>query len=447
MLFAWALALNDDVLAHMVEHTFMMLTALGLYAWGTRRQEPAMGVAAAALWLAHPLVVWLGASAYVDMGLTCFAFLGVYAVRVFWDRGDARWWWLGMALLAAGAGTKMPGLIFLALAAAVGLWARARAKLDWPSLAGGALVAVAIAGPFYAFIAYHTGNPVWPVLAQFSREPWDSPRVVAWNRAVHGHGIARTWLNYLRLPFEFVVHPERFEAERTLFPLLIGWPLAWLVAVRDGSVRWWTLWVLAFTVCWFLSFQQLRYWVSALPMAGLALCESVRWLLAAARFPLAFRHAVWAALALCAVAWGAQSALGEIRATGPFPVTPQAREAFLVKSVPGYRGAAYINDHARPGDIAYVLNASWLDYYLRVFVIDRNSVLERPVPSFRWPEDERMVRELLDRGVIWIVYSHANPRPWKIPTDDPGYRPQWPPYRLVYADPQLWIYRHSPPSR
>src|SRR5947207_885213 len=51
MLFTWGLALKDDILPQMVVHTFLMLTALGLYAWGKRQNHSVVGCAAAALWL------------------------------------------------------------------------------------------------------------------------------------------------------------------------------------------------------------------------------------------------------------------------------------------------------------------------------------------------------------------------------------------------------------
>src|SRR5262245_44834249 len=175
MLFAWALALKDDVLAQMVEYTFLTLTSLGLFAWGQRLQRPGLGLAAAALWLSHPLVLWLGESAYVDVGMTCFAFLGVYAMRVFWDKCGLRiadcglriaeggtkkaglsesinpqsairdpqpnpqsairnpqsiaWWLLASALFGMAAGTKMPALFFVGAGAALGFWARVRSRI------------------------------------------------------------------------------------------------------------------------------------------------------------------------------------------------------------------------------------------------------------------------------------------------------------------------------
>ena len=58
MLFTWGMALQDDVLAQIMEHTFLMLTALGLYSWGKRQKKPLFGLAVAAFWLGSPLVLW-----------------------------------------------------------------------------------------------------------------------------------------------------------------------------------------------------------------------------------------------------------------------------------------------------------------------------------------------------------------------------------------------------
>src|SRR5262249_32931452 len=172
MLFAWAMALKDEILAQLVEYTFLMLTALGLLAWGQRRSQPWLGLAAAALWLSHPLVLWLGESAYVDVGQTCFAFLGVYALRVFWDNREAAWWVLAAALFGMAAGTKMPALFFVAASVTLSLLARLRSWITWRELALGWGVILLILVPCYGFIAYHTGNPVWPMFPRFTRAEW-----------------------------------------------------------------------------------------------------------------------------------------------------------------------------------------------------------------------------------------------------------------------------------
>src|SRR5215510_11127539 len=118
---------------------FPLLPALNhmLFAWGRRQQRPGLGLAAAALWLSHPLVLWLGESAYVDVGTTCFAFLGVYALRVFWDKREDAWWLLASALFGMAAGSKMPALFFVGAGAVFGLWARLGSRITWSELAKG----------------------------------------------------------------------------------------------------------------------------------------------------------------------------------------------------------------------------------------------------------------------------------------------------------------------
>src|SRR4030095_10987553 len=293
-LFTWALALSDDVLAQMVEHSFLMLTALGLYAWGKRQNRPALGVASAALWLAHPIVLWLAASAYIDVGVTCFVFLGIYALRIFWDTTDRAAWYLAIGLLAMGASVKLPGFFFVGIASLLGLWvlvrtrlrfrksagqnisedsAQAQPRFNWRSLVLGWGLAILIPIPWYGFITYHTGNPLWPAFAQYSTGIWGAPWVYSSANAWLTSGYKDATLSkFLMLSVDWIRYPERFygELNLTLFPPIMIWPLAWLVAVFNRAVRGWALWALAYTVFWFLQVHQLRYWLPVLPIAGLA---------------------------------------------------------------------------------------------------------------------------------------------------------------------------------
>jgi hypothetical protein len=198
VLFAWGMALRDDIMAQMISHTFLMLTALGLYAWGHRQGGLWLGVALPAFWLGNPMVLWLGECAYVDLCMICFAFLGIYALRIFWLKRDYRWWYLAMALCGMAAGAKLPGLFFAAIGMLTGLIALIQSRLDGKLLraanpdknkgqleplrlapvATGWLIALAVLAPWYGFIFFHTGNPFWPAFARYSRGIWASPALV-----------------------------------------------------------------------------------------------------------------------------------------------------------------------------------------------------------------------------------------------------------------------------
>ncbi|MEK6288858.1 MAG: hypothetical protein AABO57_24330 [Acidobacteriota bacterium] len=468
MLFTWAFALKDDVLAQMVEHTFLMLTALGLYAWGKRRNQPALGFAAAAFWVAHPLVRLLGEAAYVDIAITCFAFLGVYALRVFRDSRDAFWWYLGMALLAMCAGVKLPGLFFVGIAFPLGLWVLMRpsfkrfsrrsagqesedagqveSRFTWKSLVLGWTLGLLILIPWYGFIAYHTGNPFWPAFAQYSTGIWGAPWVVSGANELLKSGVKQATIqNFMTLSVDWIRYPERFNAElhQSLFPLIMIWPLAWIVALFNRSVRWWTLWALAYTVFWFLQAPLLRYWLPALPLAGLALCESLQWLLERIRKSPAFHNAAWVTASILILLWSGRGVYAEVKGKGLPPATPDAREDFLIQ-LNGYLGVKYVNAHADNNDTVCVLSASWLNYYFHQRVIDlRGTLFQNRKPSFRWPNDQLWTQWLDYQHVTWIFVYYKAPE-LNIPKQNPVVNPFWPDYQLVYADNVTWVFRRKP---
>jgi hypothetical protein len=469
MLFTWALALKSDILAQMVVHTFLMLTALALCAWGKRRNQAALGYAAAAFWLAHPMVRDLGVTAYVDIGLTCFVFLGVYALHVFWDERRSSWWYLGMALLGMGAGTKITGLFFVGLGSLLGLcvlapsWLRnlrsrrskkaladidsSESQFNWTSLVLGGTLAFLILMPWYAFNAYHTGNPFWPMFPQYNRGIWASPTIASlFTQSGIMRGLAQASLrNFLMLYVDFIRYPARFEAGNnlTLFPPIAIWPLAWIVALFNRSVRWWVFWAFAFTVFWYLQLPFIRYWLPVVPIAGLALCESIQWILEKSRLPAKLQNGVWLTATLILVLWTSYDVGKQINVAGLPPATREARQTFLSQLI-GYPAVKYVNAHANKTDTVCVLSASWLNYYFEPRVIDlRGALYGHRKPTFRWPDDKLWTQWLDEENVQWL-FIHYRALELSIPKQNPVISPFWPDYQIVYADDAIWVFQRKP---
>jgi hypothetical protein len=304
---------------------------------------------------------------------------------------------------------------------------------------------VLVAAPWYAWIGYQTGNPVWPILAGFSRGIWGAPGVAEGLNVWANVGVEKTSLNFLLLPFYFISQHQFFpDNNRPLLPLMTFLPLAWVVMWKDRSVRWWTLWALAFTLYWFLSSQQVRLWLPALPFVTLAVYESLpvvfrRWQILAARESL-----IWPALALLAVATGLMMAARDVRMKGWPPVTTQAREHHLTNLCSGYAGVIYINQHAQADEAVYLINGNWLVYHLRPRVLDMNALLQREVwPTFRWPDDERWVEYLESQGINWILVNHAGAPAYLNVHGNPRGVTPWPAFQRVYADAQTWVFRRQ----
>jgi 4-amino-4-deoxy-L-arabinose transferase-like glycosyltransferase len=449
MLFTWALALQDDVLAQMIEQTFLVLGALGIVAWGLRRQRPTWGVAAAAFWVAHPLVRYLASAAYVDIALSATIFLGLYALHVAWTDGDRRWWYLGISLVAMGAGIKVPGVVFLGLAGVVGVLMLVRRvpTISLASVVAGWGLALLVVAPWYGFVWYQTGNPFWPAFAQYSRGIWGSPAFVVGANLWLNHATEpRTIVNFARLPLDWLLYPSRFYAEMglSLFPAIVLWPLAWCVAVVDRSVRWWTLWALAFTIFWFLHVHQLRYWLPALPLAGIALFESLRWLFD--RMPLLSarrrQDVAWITVALGLLAWAGVDVLHQASRLGWPPANMKQRAAFL-SMLGGFQAAEYINDRAHPDDTVCVIDAGWLNYYFRINVIDVSaSFYVDKRPTFQWPHDAGWVKWLDSQRVNWILVYRTPEAPTA--SRDPSEGSFWPGFNLVRTDSLTWVFHRKP---
>ncbi len=79
MLFTFALLFWNDIGAQLVQFLMMLLAAAMTYAWGRDLGSPRVGLWAAALWLGSPVVLYLGAVAYIDVGLTLFVTCATYA--------------------------------------------------------------------------------------------------------------------------------------------------------------------------------------------------------------------------------------------------------------------------------------------------------------------------------------------------------------------------------
>lgn len=113
MLFALAL-FYDDVAAQLAQFLMMALVAVTIYAAGSRMFSPRVGLWSAGLWLANPLVLWLGASALIDIGLAMFVCLAAYALFLWIESNERKWLALSGVFTGFSLASKHNALFFLA---------------------------------------------------------------------------------------------------------------------------------------------------------------------------------------------------------------------------------------------------------------------------------------------------------------------------------------------
>jgi len=366
MLFSLTLLLYDDISAQLVQFLMMWLVAIALYAWGRHAFNDRVGLWGAVLWISNPMVIWLGASAYIDIGLTMFVLLAAFAFFNWFHSRKASWLKLSAVLFGFGAGSKYLALFPVAIFGLfLSYWAIRNRQFR--ELLGFAFIVAIVASPWYIRNAYYTGNPVWPYFgSHLGCGNWnpDDLRTVSQEQASYGTGKGITAL--IMLPWNLVFHGPMFHADSNdLSPVyLLLLPLSLIAAWKNSYLR--ALLVVAglYTLSWFCTVQVLRYLLLALPFISLVTAAALdtyvfRWL--RAKRPTVSR--VHAGI-ICILLLG--SGLGRTTSLRPQalpPATAQQRNSFLRQVLPLYPAYEFLN-HVKGNDYSvYALDGANMAYF------------------------------------------------------------------------------------
>jgi hypothetical protein len=447
LLFTWALALKDDLTAQLIEFTLLILSATGLFTYFYRRDLPFFGLAAFFFWIIHPLVSWLGTSAYVDVGLACYIFLGLYALLLFKEEQDAKWLYLAMALLAMAAGIKLPGIFFLTLAASYALWRLIRGSLGFKQAIAGWIIGLLVILPWYGFLVYHTGNALFPMFPQFNQGEWAAPAAEAaegQNIFFNAVGLPKTIKGFLQLPYYLTFNQSAFFMDNNLgyLPIVGLWPLVFIFAIWRRSLRWWSFWILAYTLFWFSSAAYLRYWLPVVPLLSLAFCESAALIAERKLIPKTIIMIAAVSIFMGAVYAVTSRGFKAIKSgmIEPPPIGESERQDFLTRTgFWGYQGVLHINRSAAPGDTVFIGYGNFLNYYFTPKVIGFGKCFDndRETGTLEWVGSPGIREAIKSKKPTWVYTLHNGNGP---PTKQPFAEHEGPQYQLVYSDHDGYVF-------
>ncbi|MBI4441904.1 MAG: glycosyltransferase family 39 protein [Acidobacteria bacterium] len=271
MLFTLALVLYDDLAAHLVQFLMMVVVATTLYAWGQRAFNARVGLWSAALWLSNPLILFLGASAYIEAGLAMFLVLAIYAFFNWFHSGSTPWLLVSAALFGFSAGHKYLALFPILIACFFIAYLSLRERKLRNVVAFVAILLV-VAGPWYLRNAYYTGNPIWPYWGSWlGYGTWTAEDAKHQIADQFHPGAGNDSVALLLLPWNLTFHVTSFHEDYSLSPVyLLLLPLCLLVAIRNPYLRVLLITTGLYTLFWFGTAQQMRYLVPALPLLSLA---------------------------------------------------------------------------------------------------------------------------------------------------------------------------------
>jgi hypothetical protein len=411
-LYAVAMRLQDDVAAQVLESVAFLGTGALLGEACRRRFGSGAGMVAAALWLGDPLAVWLPGAGYIEPLVGFFLLAAVVALDAGRRLAAPRCHVLAGGLAGCAAATKYQGLLAVVL---VAMWIlvtaapRQRLRTLLPPLAA----AAAIALPWYVWIAWTTGDPLYPLFTRLTHhgvvQAATSP-ATAKPATANGSTAASIESVVAVAPVVAVasdVPVEPFAAVMSIASEMPAvavasdpagapsrggaggrrpWPAMTALRYRlwpypPGSPLLWLLWPLPL-LAW-------RRAPAAAMLAGLATAIA---LAIAVLHPDARLVSVAAPLAAAAIAgtvapwatarWGDSAALPRLAAfallallpacsyatiltarRGPIPARPEARERYLHDQLPGYAALSWRNRSCRAGCTVYAFQAEHLRYY------------------------------------------------------------------------------------
>jgi 4-amino-4-deoxy-L-arabinose transferase-like glycosyltransferase len=350
MLFTLALLLDDDVLAHLIEFLMMVTVMAAVVAFGGRFLSPRAGWWAAASMVANPVLLYTGTCALIDMGVTLFTMMTLYALWIWHQRRRTEWFVLSAVFCGLAIGTKLTALFVLGFCGLVIIFFALRERQTaWPFIF--VAVALLVAAPWFARSFYYTGNPIYPLMhgtvgKLFPTRYWKPQYNVPYLDSLGYYLNAQSLGGLLRLPWRLSFEtPIKYSSAGFFQLYFFIIPQLLIYGLRNARVRWLLVFTAAYLLFWFFTVQDIRYLVLVLPALSLASAEALnqvfRQLSRATRWlgsPIATAIGV-GLLAMPGLTYAATRLRGE----GRFPVTQKQRDDYLTRVVPTYPAFQLVN--------------------------------------------------------------------------------------------------------
>ncbi len=389
MLFSIALLFGSDLAPHLLILSTALLAAWGLLIVGRRWFDDRVGIVAAALFLAVPLVKRLAGTGLIDVAMGMYV-LAALVVFEHWRTSQRRTWLVLCGVLCGfAAGSKIMGgafpLLFGLLVLAVVLRQRPhnfKAALGYGTLFGA--TGLLVVGPWYLRSWLFTGNPIYPfAFSIFGGRNWD-----ALGDEYHTNSLFQIWalqiphtpLGLLQSFWYMITQPEKLGDYRGGIGVIgpVGAVCAALLAWRGPRMLHWALLVSGgFYLLWFAFVSpQLRFLLPIVPLLVLAAAYAFVWVYSHVRV-----HTVQFALSGMFILllvqqwpWVDTGERGLLASHWPYITGQMSREAWLdtqIDSMPLFR---YANTEL-PEDARILL----LPYENRSYYLDRSYIWGHPI--------------------------------------------------------------------
>ncbi|MBI3036818.1 glycosyltransferase family 39 protein [Candidatus Woesearchaeota archaeon] len=284
MAFLAAFVVKNGVLANLVNFTFSVLLALGIYSFCSRFLNKKAGVIASAIFLTLPIIAVYSASAHADIPQAFFAFSAFYAFIVWAERSSNSspvlgWFIVSAFMTGLVAASKFTGLAFVAIMASLmffyGIFAGKHGplprllKTTVLSTAAFILLALVVAFPAYLKNWVYSGNPFFPLYYNIFGGKFLNANVSEFFSTTLQHGTGISLGSFLITPWNITMHPLMFIELIGIGPLFLAFIPLLLFVKRNRIIVLTLATGLLPLIPWFLTSQNLRYLTYTFPFLSI----------------------------------------------------------------------------------------------------------------------------------------------------------------------------------
>lgn len=279
MLYLLGMLLSSDILAKLFHFLFGVLTLIGVMGLSRRHFNPRSSLLSAGVFYISPLVIFLSRTAYIDLGLTFYELLSVYAFLNWITSYQPRWLVFLGGMCGFVVGIKYTGIytvIILGLSIICFGVVKIGIKKTINGVAIFGIICCIVGSPWYIKNFLYTHNPFYPFLQDLfiNKVALTPMEIITGQSANKVFTMGETLLDSLFLPWNITIHGALgyLPFGATITPIyLILLPLLLFIKEAKTVCVYLVFYIVVKFILWSFGLHSTRYLLPIFPFLAIVL--------------------------------------------------------------------------------------------------------------------------------------------------------------------------------